>query len=231
MPGDSSSLPESSRPDSSSRSSPQETSIASSTHNGVLLLQLTAPDNFPRLTQSALKQLRYQFAGFSSSSGLSAAVITGTEKCFAAGAELMEVSALTAVEALRFAALGQSVMNMIENCPKPVVAAIRGYCMGGGFDLALACHSRIATPDAIFAHRGASLGIITGWGGTQRLPRILGPSGRTIALELMTTGRTADATEALSLRVISRIVPVDQILETAIEYSAKAASKSSVQRV
>jgi len=143
----------------------------------------------------------------------------------------MEVSALTAVEALRFAALGQSVMNMIENCPKPVVAAIRGYCMGGGFDLALACHSRIATPDAIFAHRGASLGIITGWGGTQRLPRILGPSGRTIALELMTTGRTADATEALSLRVISRIVPVDQILETAIEYSAKAASKSSVQRV
>ncbi|HXQ98174.1 MAG TPA: enoyl-CoA hydratase/isomerase family protein [Candidatus Limnocylindrales bacterium] len=231
MPGDSSPHPHASSITSASSASYQETSIAASIHTGVLLLQLTAADNFPRLTQSALKQIRYQFAGFISSPDLTAAVITGTEKCFAAGAELMEVSALTAVEALRFAALGQSVMRMIENCPKPIVAAIRGYCMGGGFDLALACHARIATPDAIFAHRGASLGIITGWGGTQRLPRILGPNGHTITMELMTTGRTVDAKEALSLGLISRLVPGELILEAAIEYAAKAASKFSVRPV
>jgi len=222
--GDSSPLPDSSRLNSSSPSSPQETSIASSIHNGVLLLRLTAPDNFPRLTQSALKQLHYQLAGFTSSSDLSAAVITGTEKCFAAGAELMEVSALTAVGALRFAALGQSVMRMVENCPKPVIAAIRGYCMGGGFDLALTCHARIAAHSAIFAHRGAALGIITGWGGTQRLPRILGPYGRTIAMELMSTGRTVDAHEAIAMRLISRIVPEDQLLPAALSFAATAAA-------
>lgn len=222
MPGDSSPHPHASSISSASSASFQETSIAASIHTGVLLLQLTAADNFPRLKQSALKQLRYQFAGFISSPDLTAAVITGTEKCFAAGAELMEVSALTAVEALRFAALGQSVMRMIENCPKPIVAAIRGYCMGGGFDLALACHARIATPDAIFAHRGAALGIITGWGGTQRLPRILGPKGRTIAMELMTTGRTVDPNEAHALHLISRIVPEDQLLPAALAFAAKS---------
>jgi enoyl-CoA hydratase len=222
--GDSSPVPRSPQNNSSS-SSLQETSIAASVHNGVLLLQLTAPDNFPRLTQSALKQLRYQLAGFTSSSDLKAAVITGTEKCFAAGAELMEVSALTAIKALRFAALGQSVMNMIDNCPKPVIAAIRGYCMGGGFDLALACHTRIATPDAIFAHRGASLGIITGWGGTQRLPRILGPNGRTIAMELMTTGRTFNANEALAIRLISRIAPEEQLLPAALAIASTGAKQ------
>jgi enoyl-CoA hydratase len=225
VPGDSSPHPHASSISSASSASFQETSIAASIHTGVLLLQLTAADNFPRLKQSALKQLRYQFAGFISSPDLTAAVITGTEKCFAAGAELMEVSALTAVEALRFAALGQSVMRMIENCPKPIVAAIRGYCMGGGFDLALACHARIATPDAIFAHRGAALGIITGWGGTQRLPRILGPKGRTIAMELMTTGRTVDPNEAQALRLISRIVPDDKLLPAARAFAANSARR------
>lgn len=222
MPGESSPLPQSSRHDSSSPSSPQETSIVASRNEDVLLLQLTAPDNFPRLTQSALKQLRYQLAGFSSSSTLAGAVIAGTEKCFAAGAELTEIFSLNATEALRFAALGQSVMRIIEQSRKPVIAAIRGYCMGGGFDLALACHARIAAPSAIFAHRGAALGIITGWGGTQRLPRILGPNGRSVTMELMSTGRTLDATEALAMRLISRIVPEAQLLPAALSFAATA---------
>jgi enoyl-CoA hydratase len=223
VPGESSPVPQSSRIDSSPDASPQETCVVSSIHNGVLLLQLTAADMFPRLTESALKQLRYQLAGFTSSPDLTAAVITGTEKCFAAGAELTEISSLNATEALRFAALGQSVMRVIEHSRKPVIAAIRGYCMGGGFDLALACHARIAAASAIFAHRGAALGIITGWGGTQRLPRILGPNGGTIAMELMTTGRTVDATEALRLRLISRIVVEDHLLVAAVEIANEAA--------
>lgn len=223
MPGDSSPDPRTQSITSAHSATPQETSILSAIHDGVLLLQLTAADMFPRLTQSALKQLRYQLAGFSSSPTLTAAVITGTDKCFAAGAELSEVSALTATEALRFAALGQSVLRTIEHSSKPIIAAIRGYCMGGGFDLALACHARIAAPSAIFAHRGAALGIITGWGGTQRLQRILGPHGRAVAMELMTTGRTVDATEALQLRFISRIVVENRLLHAAVEIANEAA--------
>ncbi len=225
VPGESSSPPLNSRGSSSPPDSPQETTINVSRRDNVLLLELHSPDNFPRLTRSALKQLRYNFAGFATSPDLVAAVITGTEKCFAAGAEISEVSALTATEALRFAALGQSVMRIIEHCSKPVIAAVRGYCMGGGFDLALACHARIASPSAIFAHRGAALGIITGWGGTQRLPRILGPNGRTIAMELMSAGRNVDATEALGMRLISRIVPDDQLLPTALAFAAKSATR------
>ena len=225
MPGESSPDPHAQSISSAHSASTQETSILSSIHDGVLLLQLTAPDNFPRLTQSALKQLRYQLAGFTSSHVLTAAVITGTEKCFAAGAELTEISSLAATKALRFAALGQSLMRVIEHSRKPVIAAIRGFCMGGGFDLALACHARIAVPSAIFAHRGAALGIITGWGGTQRLPRILGPNGRTIAMELMSTGRAVDASEALALRIVSRIVPDDQLLPATLSFAANACAR------
>jgi len=223
--GDSSFDPHAQNIPSAHSATPQETSILSSIHDGVLLLQLTAPDNFPRLTQSALKQLRYQLAGFTSSPEFTSLVITGTEKCFAAGAELTEVSSLTATEALRFAALGQSVMRTIEHSRKPVIAAIRGYCMGGGFDLALACRARIAASSAIFAHRAAALGIITGWGGTQRLPRILGPNGRTIAMELMSTGRAVDASEALALRIVSRIVPDDQLLPATLSFAANACAR------
>jgi enoyl-CoA hydratase/carnithine racemase len=114
-----------------------------------------------------------------------------------------------------FSALGQSVMAGIEKSRKPMVAAISGYCMGGGFDLALACQMRIATADTIFAHRGAALGIITGWGGTERLPRVLGPRGAGIALEIMTTGREVSAGEAFDLRLISRIVPSEKLLDEA----------------
>ena len=223
MPGESSPDPRAPSASSAHSAALQETSIVSSVQYGVLLQQLSAADNFPRLTQSALKQLRYQLAGFTSSPEFTSLVITGTEKCFAAGAELTEVSSLTATEALRFASLGQSLMRVIEHSRKPVIAAIRGYSMGGGFDLALACHARIAAPSAIFAHRGAALGIITGWGGTQRLPRILGPNGRTIAMELMTTGRTVDATEALRLRFISRIVVEDHLQDAAVEFANEAA--------
>jgi enoyl-CoA hydratase len=104
-------------------------------------------------------------------------------------------------------------MRAVANSPKPVVAAIRGYCMGGGLDLALACHARIASNDAVFAHPGGSLGIITGWGGTQRLPRLI---GRGRALDMLVTGRRLDATEALDFGLIHKIVG-DSVVAEAIE--------------
>jgi len=115
------------------------------------------------------------------------------------------------VEALRFSALGQAVMERLEKLRKPVVAAIRGYCLGRGFDLAMACHLRVASSDALFGRPGGSLGILTGWGGTARLPRIL---GRAQALEVLATGQTITAEQAYALSVVSRVAP-DQLLDCA----------------
>ncbi|MBI1749845.1 MAG: enoyl-CoA hydratase/isomerase family protein [Acidobacteria bacterium] len=151
-----------------------DSSVRFELRGSVLLISLESPDQFPRLTHSVLSQLLDRFKSLAADTSVRAALITGTTQSFAAGADLEEVSALTPVEALRFSALGQSLMRAIESCPKPIVAAIRGYCLGGGFDLAMACHLRVAGEDARFGHPGGSLGIITGWGGTARLPRLIG---------------------------------------------------------
>lgn len=142
-------------------------------------------------------------------------VLTGTDSAFAAGADLEEVGALTALEALRFSALGQGLMRRIERCPLPVVAAIRGYCLGGGFDLAMACHMRVAATDAMFGHPGGLLGLVTGWGGTARLPRLVG-SART--LELLTTGQTISAQEAYAARLVNRLARPSETISTTVEF-------------
>jgi len=123
-------------------------------------------------------------------------IITGNSKFFSAGAELSEITALTGPAAYEFSKVGQELMMAIERFPAPVYAAISGYCMGGGLDLALACHRRIVAPNAIFGHRGAALGLITGWGGTQRLPRLVG-KGK--ALEMFVAAEKIHAREALRI--------------------------------
>jgi enoyl-CoA hydratase/carnithine racemase len=103
-------------------------------------------------------------------------------------------------------------MNAIERFPAPVSAAIRGYCMGGGLDLALACHRRIASPNAIFGHRGAALGLITGWGGTQRLPRLV---GKARALEMLVAAEKIHASEALRIGLVNTVAE-DPIAQAAL---------------
>jgi enoyl-CoA hydratase/carnithine racemase len=100
--------------------------------------------------------------------------------------------------------MGQALMNAIDHFPAPVYAAVSGYCMGGGFDLALACHRRIASSHAVFGHRGAALGLITGWGGTQRLPRLI---GKATALELFVAAEKVTAAQALRIGLINGITP------------------------
>jgi len=129
-------------------------------------------------------------------------VITGNTQFFSAGADLHEIAELYGAAAFRFAQMGQQLMQAIEDFPAPTVAAIHGYCMGGGLDLALACGARIASPNAIFGHRGAALGLITGWGGTQRLPRLVG-KGR--ALQMFLAAEKLHAAEALRCRLIDAI--------------------------
>jgi enoyl-CoA hydratase/carnithine racemase len=130
-------------------------------------------------------------------------VVAGNQKFFSAGAELSEIAALTGTEAYAFAQMGQELTNRIADFPAPVYAAIEGYCMGGGLDLALACHRRVASPHAIFGHRGAALGLMTGWGGTQRLPRLIG-KGR--ALEMFVCAEKLHAGRALEIGLVDAVV-------------------------
>jgi len=141
-------------------------------------------------------------------------VIVGNAHFFSAGADLHEIAALTGPEALRFARMGQRLMNAVANFPALTMAAIQGYCMGGGLDLALACDRRIASPHAIFGHRGAALGLITGWGGTQRLPRLI---GKARALQMFLAAEKLHAQRALEVGLVNAISgdPVAAALLTA----------------
>ena len=139
-------------------------------------------------------------------------VITGNAHFFSAGADLHEIAALTGPEAFRFARMGQRLMDAVASLPVPTVAAIHGYCMGGGLDLALACRHRIVGPHALFGHRGAALGLVTGWGGTQRLPRLIG-KGR--ALQMFLAAEKVDAKRAIAMRLADALAddPVAAALE------------------
>jgi enoyl-CoA hydratase/carnithine racemase len=129
-------------------------------------------------------------------------IISGNEKFFSAGADLNEISQLTAAPAFEFSRAGQALMQAIDQFPLPVIAAIRGYCMGGGMDLALACDYRIAAPSAVFGHRGASLGVMTGWGGTQRLPRLI---GKARAMQMFLMAEMVKSDEALRIGLVDKI--------------------------
>ena len=136
-------------------------------------------------------------------------ILAGNDRFFSAGAELEEISALDGPAAYEFSKIGQKLMRDLEEFPAPVYVAISGYCMGGGLDLALACHHRIASPGAVFGHRGSALGLITGWGGTQRLPRLIG-KGR--ALQMFVAAEQIGPEEALRIRLVDALA-LDPVAE------------------
>ena len=167
----------------------------------IRVLRLQSPDGTNRLTSAcvlALTQAVGKLAGDARS-----LVITGNQKFFSAGADLAEIASLSGPAAYEFSKMGQGLMKLIEQFPAPVYAAIYGYCMGGGLDLALACQRRIASPHAVFGHPGAALGLITGWGGTQRLPRLI---GKARALQMFVAAEKLDATEALQAGLVDAVV-------------------------
>jgi enoyl-CoA hydratase len=190
------------------------TRLVANPQDDILLLQLESDDGFPRLEISVLDALEREIARLTETAKLSAAAVTGTEHAFAVGAEIAEVARLTPTSALAFSRRGQAVLEVIASSAKPVVAAIRGYCIGGGLDLALACHARIAAIDAVFAHPGVTLGIITGWGGTQRLPRLV---GRGRAIEMLVTGGRIRASDALAWGLVSGISADGELLADATQ--------------
>lgn len=151
-------------------------------------------------------------------------LITGAgEKSFVAGADIKELEAIDHFKAIPFCAKGQGVFNKIENLNKPVIAVINGFALGGGCELSLACDIRIASEKAKFGQPEINLGIMPGYGGTQRLPRVVG-KGR--AMELILTGDTIDAQEALRIGLVNRVVPEDKLKEEALVLAEKMAGKS-----
>ncbi|MBI2104697.1 MAG: enoyl-CoA hydratase/isomerase family protein [Candidatus Omnitrophica bacterium] len=150
----------------------------------------------------------------------------GGSLAFVAGADIKEVSQLGSAEAAKaMAALGQSVFLKVQRLSKPVIAAINGVCLGGGLELAMAAHLRISGDRARFGQPEINLGIIPGWGGTQRLPRLI---GRAKATEWILTGDIVTAQEALRLGLVNQVVPQDQVLKAAKDLARKLASKGAV---
>jgi enoyl-CoA hydratase/carnithine racemase len=181
------------------------------------ILQLVSPDRTNKLTRNsiaALHEVVQQLSLGTDAGSAKALIITGNSKFFSAGADLNEISALSGPQAFEFSRRGQALMSAIDRFPVPVIAAIRGYCMGGAMDLALACDYRIAAPSAVFGHRGASLGVMTGWGGTQRLPRLI---GKARAMQMFLLAEMVNAEEAL------RIGLVDQMAEDPMTEALKRA--------
>jgi enoyl-CoA hydratase/carnithine racemase len=169
------------------------------------VLRLVSSDGTNKLGMNCIRALHgaiQDLAAEAESGQIKGLIVTGNDKFFSAGADLNEISVLTAAQAFEFSRQGQVLMQSVDHFPVPVIAAIRGYCMGGGMDLALACDYRIVAPNAMFGHRGASLGVMTGWGGTQRLPRLI---GKARALQMFLLAEMLRAHEALRIGLVDAI--------------------------
>lgn len=153
-------------------------------------------------------------------------IITGSgNKSFVAGADITEITELQYEEAVSFSLRGQKIFQLIENSPKPIIAAINGYALGGGCELAMACHLRIASENAIFGQPEIKLGIIPGYGGTQRLIRLI---GKTKATEFLLNGENINADQALQLGLINKVCLQGELIESAKEMMKKILKFSSI---
>ena len=171
---------------------------------------------------ATLQDLKRATSELFSHTDIHTVIFTGTDDVFASGANIRELAQLDIEAALQFSKFGQDLFQTIAEARQLTIAAINGYCMGGALDLALACDIRVASESAVFSHPGARLGIITGWGGTQRLPRIV---GRSNALEFFTTARRYSSADALEIGLISGIA--DPVLGTALKLARQSAEKEA----
>jgi enoyl-CoA hydratase len=177
-------------------------SVVTEVNGPIATIRFNRPEQRNPLTIATLKDLKQSVAALFAREDIKTVIFTGTDDVFASGANIRELKQLDPASALGFSKLGQELFQSIADAPQLTIAAINGYCMGGGLDLALACDIRIASKGAVFSHPGARLGIITGWGGTQRLQRII---GRARALELFVTARRISSETALSIGLISQL--------------------------
>lgn len=190
--------------------------------DSVAIVRLNRPAERNSLTTPLLERLTEIVSALRQREDISAIVFTGAGDVFASGADIRELERLTPETARAFALRGQRLMRLIAEAGQTTLAAVGGYCMGGGLDLALACDVRCASPGAVFAHPGARLGIITGWGGTQRLHKLVGTAR---ALELFLTAGRIGGREALEMGLVDYLS--DSPLERALEAARAARSLKS----
>jgi enoyl-CoA hydratase len=181
--------------------------------NAIRTITINRPDKLNALNRATLIELQQAIIDAYSTEDVRVIVLTGAgEKAFVAGADIGEIREQSAVQARAFSAMGQNLMAMIQNLDKPVIAAINGFALGGGMELALACHLRIASDNARLGLPEIKLGIMPGFGGTQRLLRLV---GTTRALEMSLTGEPVSAEQAREMGIVNRVVGSDE-LETAV---------------
>lgn len=184
-------------------------------NNGIVLIRFIRPEMRNPLSAEVLNAIERAINNLAPQT--EKVIFTGTGDCFASGANLREILAVSPSEAAAFAFRGQTLMRKIATAP--AVAAVNGICYGGALDLALACRHRIASPEAVFCHPGSRLGIMTGWGGTQRLPRLIGEAA---ALEMFLTAEPIDADKALKIGLVDEISP--NPVEAAMDLKIQAVS-------
>lgn len=199
--------------------------ILSEVKQGILYLTINRESKLNALNFATLTELREIFDEVSDNREIKAVIITGSgDKAFIAGADISEIAELNELNARKFAENGQEIFSMIENCHKPVIAVVNGFALGGGCELAMACHMRIAVAQAKFGQPEVNLGIIPGYGGTQRLTYLV---GRGKANELMMTGDMIGADEARSLGLVNHVMSTkEEAMAKAEEIIRKIMSKA-----
>lgn len=193
---------------------------------GIALLTVNRPEKLNALNGATVDALDRFFADAADDKRIRAVILTGAgERSFVAGADIQEVSGFGALEGRAWGLRGQSMLRRIEMMEKPVLAAINGFALGGGLELAMACHIRVASTRAWLGQPELKLGIVPGFGGTQRLPRIVG-KGR--ALEMLLTGDPVAAHDALAMGLVNRVVEPDVLLEEARRLAGRILSNGPV---
>ncbi|OQP64859.1 enoyl-CoA hydratase [Niastella vici] len=187
--------------------------ITTSLENAILLITINRPDKLNALNKTVFDELNTAIDDVYNNPAIRSVIITGAgQKAFVAGADISEFQGLKHHEGMDLAKKGQYIFRKIEEAPKPVVAAVNGFALGGGCELAMACHFRIASENARFGQPEVNLGLIPGYGGTQRLTQLIG-KGR--AIELLITGNMLDAATALQYGLVNYVVPQEELLAKA----------------
>lgn len=180
-------------------------------HNGIFTITINRPDKLNALNKDVFTDLNKALDEIESNVEIKSVIITGAgPKAFVAGADISEFDALNKEEAMALAKRGQDTFARIENSPKPIVAAVNGFALGGGCELAMACHFRVASENAKFGQPEVNLGLIPGYGGTQRLVQLI---GKGMAMELLMSAHMIDANEAKQLGLVNYVTTADTLLE------------------
>jgi len=183
--------------------------------NGIGIVAVNRPESLNAMNKDVIIEFISKIEGLLSASDIRIIIITGSgEKAFIAGADIKLMQKMNKSEASEFATLGHKLANILENSDKPVIAAVNGFALGGGCEIALACHIRVASDNAVFAQPEVKIGLLPGWGGTQRLPRIV---GKGLANELIITGRNVTAQEALEIGLVNRVVSKEELINTCVD--------------